>query len=68
MTTKKIYLTMASAGRWEDYRDWPMKAFSTRDAAEAYAQSLRVKQAETYDYRKNDLIDYDVEELEYEDD
>lgn len=35
-----VYVVMGETGMWDDWRDWSVAAFTTRDAADAYVEQL----------------------------
>lgn len=40
---KRIYLVEGSSGEWGDFRSWPVRAFTRKDAATEYAEKARAE-------------------------
>lgn len=59
-----IYIVIASTGEWSDRTEWPVRAFTTESAAQAYILDREPKIREASDrYREADLHpDYSVVE------
>lgn len=38
---KKIYIVRGETGSWEDYRDWNVMAFPTKEKAEQYRNKVQ---------------------------